>query len=100
MKFSIALIPVITILSSLIMVVSAIPILDCGVVSSLTLAARSSEQCMFVSTGGGICDHQGCRDGGGYCSYNVNSGRCVMNNMRGINAPLGCQYCTCKKVPA
>ncbi|PPQ98007.1 hypothetical protein CVT26_003070 [Gymnopilus dilepis] len=66
--------------------------------SSLELEARGNhEKCMYSSVGGGHCDTQGCRDGGGYCDYNEETGRCSMVNMRGKNAPFGCQHCGCKK---
>ncbi|KAF8873195.1 hypothetical protein CPB84DRAFT_1792456 [Gymnopilus junonius] len=60
------------------------------------LAARSSLECMYTSTGNGHCDTQGCRDGGGYCRYNAQTKRCHMENMRGKGAPFGCQFCGCK----
>ncbi|PPQ98031.1 hypothetical protein CVT26_003093 [Gymnopilus dilepis] len=66
--------------------------------SSLELAARGNHpECMYKSVGEGHCDDQGCRDGGGYCSFSAQTGRCSMVNMRGKGSPVGCQYCGCRR---
>ncbi|KAF8191329.1 hypothetical protein BJ912DRAFT_297424 [Pholiota molesta] len=85
MKFSTSLLALTFALSGM---VAAMP-------TPLELAARSSINCMFTSTDKGHCDTQGCRDGGGHCSYSSSTKRCSMNNMRGKDAPVGCQYCKC-----
>ena len=60
------------------------------------LAERNHIDCVYKSVGGGHCDNQGCRDGGGWCDLN-RGGQCVMQNMRGPHAPFGCQFCGCQR---